>query len=166
MHSNENKTRKLITLGPLKWESINTLFYKTVANVSTTFSLWQGLWKEKYMRPGWIKNRYEICKVIHVKWQQQKELLFNYFSYTSKTEAQSRSLLLWIYYVLLTWAYSKQKDSSRLHDESECSRFSFLPVGFLLSHYYYILAHSNTFIGGLIAVGGVRGPVWCLSTAL
>lgn len=67
MHSSENKTGKSITLGPLKWESINTSFYKTVANVSTTFSLWQGLWKEKYLRPWWIKK----IDMKYTKWFMQ-----------------------------------------------------------------------------------------------
>lgn len=42
------------------------------------------------MRPGWIKNRYEICKVIHIKWQQQKELLFNYFSSCAYTHLRQK----------------------------------------------------------------------------
>ena len=36
------------------------------------------------------KKIYEICKVIHVKWQQQKELLIHYFSLGACTQLRQK----------------------------------------------------------------------------
>ena len=96
--------------------------------------------------------------MIHFNWQQQKELLFNYYSQCAHTHLRQKPKIdvFFSEFIKCFWLelFQNQK-SEMLSIESECSQFSPLFVGFLAESFLLTYLLIRSLIEILVPVGGV-----------